>query len=33
MTTIPEIESFLRRHLDAVFANDVAGHHATTAEG
>jgi len=32
MSADTEIESFLRRHLDSVFANDVADYHATTAE-
>jgi hypothetical protein len=27
-----EIQAFLRRHLDSVFANDVAEYHATTGE-
>ena len=32
MSDTSEIEAFLRRHLDSVFANDVANYHATTAE-
>jgi len=32
MSAFSELEHFLRRHLDSVFANDVAGYHATTAE-
>ena len=32
MSTAYEIETFLRRHLDSVFANDVAEYHATTDE-
>ena len=32
MTNPAEIESFLRRHLDSVFADDVAAYHATTAD-
>ena len=32
MSDTSEIESFLRRHLHSVFANDVADYHATTAE-
>ena len=27
-----DIETFVRRHLDSVFANDVADYHATTGE-
>jgi ketosteroid isomerase-like protein len=32
MPDTSEVESFLRRHLDSVFANDVAAYHATTGE-
>ena len=32
MAADTEIEAFLRRHLDAVFANHVVEYHATTAE-
>jgi hypothetical protein len=32
MSVHSEIEAFLRRHLDSVFANDVAEYHTTTAE-
>lgn len=31
MSTYSEVELFLRRHPDSVFANDVADYHATTA--
>ena len=32
MSDTSEIEAFLRRHLDSVFANDVADYQATTGE-
>ena len=32
MTSTSEVDAFLRRHLDSVFANDVAEYHATTTE-
>ena len=32
MSADTEIEAFLRRHRDSVFANDVAEYHATTDE-
>ena len=32
MSADTEIEAFLRRHLNSVFANDVADYQATTGE-
>lgn len=32
MSFNPEIEKFLRRHLESIFASDVAEYHATTVE-
>ena len=32
MSADAEIEPFLRRHLDSVFANNLAEYHASTAE-
>ena len=32
MSAEAEFEAFLHRHLDSVFANDVADYHATTDE-
>jgi hypothetical protein len=32
MSADPEIESFLRHHLESIFANDIDAYHAATAE-
>ena len=32
MSDTSEVDAFLRRHLDSVFANDVADYHATTSD-